>query len=335
MERETAEASSLVLDIPAELERAFAYEPGQFLTLEVDWEGTTLFRCYSLASSPQVDREAKLTVKRVEGGRISNWINDNVREGDTLTVWPPAGQFTLATEAHDIVLFAGGSGITPCISIVKSALAGTPRRVRLVYANRDRASVIFGAELDRLAAEHPRRFEVAYRFDDEDGFVDAETVRARADGRAGAHFYVCGPAPFMDVVENTLHLLGVARENILIERFSSPPDGEVVSEGEGERALPATGAGDGASIELVIDGTVHTTPVADGETILQAARNAGLRPPYSCQSGFCGCCMAKLTDGEVTMKVNDFLEADDLAEGWVLTCQAVPKPGRCRVEYPD
>lgn len=324
--RETHDASSIVFEIPADLGEAFQYEAGQFLTLEVPYEGKKLFRCYSLASSPAVDKEHKVTVKRVVDGRISNWANDSLKEGDTVTVLPPAGDFVLTNESNEIILFSGGSGITPCISIVKTALATTSRKLRLFYANRDQNSVIFDEELKSLLAAHGDRLSITHRLDDTDGFLDGSGVRAFLDGTTDASFYICGPGPFMDVVENELQSLSIPPAQIHIERFSSPADGETLAPAEGEALGKAI---------VHLDGAAHEVEVHDEETILAACKRAGLEPPFSCESGFCGCCMAKIKDGSADMKVNDFLSPEEVEEGWVLTCQGLVKAGRFEIEYPD
>ncbi|MFN2375428.1 MAG: 2Fe-2S iron-sulfur cluster-binding protein [Candidatus Binatia bacterium] len=322
---ETADANSIVFEIPPALADVFRYRSGQFLTLQVPFAGKTLYRCYSLASSPAVEGEHKVTVKRVDGGRISNWLGDNLKAGDTVKVLPPAGHFVLGEGQADLLLFAGGSGITPVVSILKTALAETSRRVRLVYANRDEASIIFRSELDALAARYPDRLEVIHRLDIRDGFIDDAAVRRHGEGCAGREVFICGPGPFMDTVEKTLLAAAFPAAAVHIERFTSLVGDDA-------------GAGDAAALrkaEITLDGARHVLEVRDGETVLHAAKRSGLEPPSSCESGFCGCCMAKLVRGKVRMLQNDFLSAAEVEEGWVLTCQAVPEGDDCVVEYPE
>ena len=328
---ETHDAVSLVLEIPPALSAADRYRAGQFLTFKIPYRGRVLVRSYSLSSCPDVESEHKVTVKRVDQGRISNWMHDVVRPGSALMVVPPAGAFVLdPTASREIVFFAGGSGITPCISLIKQALATTRRRMRLVYANRDARSIIFGNELAELAARHPGRLEILHSLDDERGFVGAADVAEHARGRLAADFYLCGPAAFMDTVEHALREQGVPRERIHIERFISPPDHE-------PEAAPAPAAGERApsSITLVLDGKEHRVPYEAGERVLHAARRAGLDPPFSCEEGYCSCCMAKLESGKVVMAANDCLTPELLAEGWVLTCQSRCVGEDVRIEYPD
>src|SRR5436305_6210485 len=173
-----------------------------------------------MSSSPEVDDEFQVTVKRVAGGAVSNWMLDTLREGDALDTTCPAGVFCLPPGDSDVVAFAGGSGVTPVFSIIKTALATTSRRVHLLYANRDRDSVIFGAELDWLAERHPGRLNVVHRLDVEHGFLDTEGARSFAGAGTGAEYFICGPPPFMDIVEGALVDRGVDEPRIHIERFT-------------------------------------------------------------------------------------------------------------------
>jgi 3-ketosteroid 9alpha-monooxygenase subunit B len=330
--QETADARSLVLEVPEALRARFAYRSGQFLSFRVPVAGKRLARCYSLASAPGVEPEWKVTVKRVPGGRASNWMNDAVREGDLLEVMPPAGRFCLGERDAELVLFGGGSGITPLISLLKTALATTGRRVRLFYANRDRDAIIFRAELDAWLERHPGRLEVVHRLDAVDGFADEAALRRHVGGSLAADFYVCGPGPFMDLVERTLLGLGVSREHVFIERFEYAGDGS-----PRDLAVPAAGPAGAEGVRAVVrlDGAEHEIDVRAGETLVQAARRAGLEPPTSCEEGYCACCMARLRQGSGQLKANDVLTPAQLAEGWVLTCQLLPTSSRLRVEYPD
>ena len=322
--RETAEACSLVLDVPPELGDAFAYEAGQFCTFRAWIDGAPHLRCYSMSSSPAVDDELQVTVKRVPGGLVSNWMNDVLDAGDEIEVTPPAGVFVLGAGGADVVAFSGGSGITPVISLVKSALATTSRRVRLLYANRDRDSIIFRGVLDDLVARHPDRLHVVHHLDVDDGFVDADTIRRFVADTIDADVYICGPGPFMDVVEAGVLAAHVDAERIHIERFT--PTMPAVPEAIVE-APTAT------RVTIELNGRTETADHRPGATILQTARQLGLSPPYSCESGSCATCMARIVDGSVTMHVNNALTDDEVAEGWVLTCQSVPTTPAVSVVY--
>jgi ferredoxin-NADP reductase len=345
--RETADASSFVLDVPPDLRAAFAYEAGQFCTFRVVVDGETHLRCYSMSSAPGVDPELQVTVKRVPGGVVSNWMVDTLGPGDTVEVTCPAGVFRLpdaGTDAgggRDVVAFCAGSGITPVFSLVKAALAGAPgRRVRLLYANRDRDAVIFAAELDALVARHPDRLAVTHRLDVEDGFVDAAAVRSflGPGGPGDADLYLCGPTPFMDVVEAELLAAGADPARVHVERFTPggpDPTGPVAeADGDaGDRDGQDGGGGAVTKVTVDLDGRVGTTDHHPGTTILQTARQLGMAPPFSCESGSCATCMARLVEGTADMFVNNALTDDEVAEGWVLTCQAVPTSPAVHVVY--
>lgn len=321
---ETADASSFVLAVPDELRTTFAYEPGQFCDLRVVVSGEPYIRCYSMSSTAALDEPLQVTVKRVPGGIVSNWMIDHLAADDVVDVAPPAGFFQLAGDG-DVVAFGAGSGITPIFSLLKTALACTTRRVHLLYANRDRASVIFGGAIDALAAEHRDRLRVEHHFDVEDGFVDAEVVRSVMADAHDPDVYICGPTPFMDVVEATLLEEGVDATRIHIERFTpaepvaAPPSGEAPS--------------DGTRVTIELDGRTDVAEHRAGTTILQTARQLGMSPPFSCESGSCATCMARIIEGEVRMHVNNALTPDEVAEGWILTCQSVPTTPSVHVVY--
>lgn len=330
--RETHDSCSLCLAIPDEVEEVFGYRAGQFLTFRVTVAGKRLVRCYSLASSPVTDSIHKVTVKRVDDGRVSNHVNDEIAVGSTLEVMKPAGVFCLQERSDSdrpITLFSGGSGITPVISIIKTALATTTRPMRLLYANRDQRSIIFHSELEALVEANPTRLEIEHSLDDTDGFVDLARARAFASETPTADVYICGPGPFMDVVEGALAELGTPGEQVFIERFESLSDDSL-----GEPTAPDTEGS--ATVSVVLDGKTTEISCGPGETILQAARRAGLEPPFACEEAYCGCCMARLKSGEVEMKMNDGgIDDAQIEQGWVLTCQGVPKSPKCTVEYPD
>ena len=318
---ETADTRSFVLEIPAALEKTFAYEAGQFCTFRASLGGESVVRCYSMSSSPDAGDPYTVTVKRVSGGKMSNWMNDALGPGDTIEVMPPSGRFVLRATEVPIVAFAGGSGITPILSILKTALFTTPREIALVYANRDRSSIIFARELERLRTSFGGRLSVHHHLDSERGFLDAAACAALIGDRAHADFYVCGPGPYMEVVESGLGLRGVAGAQLLIERFEVPDE------------PAATWTSDTESIEVRLGRRKHTIRYEPGDTILQAARRAGLTPPFACEAGSCGTCMAYLEAGKVTMRVNNALSADEVEEGWVLTCQAIPTSREVVVDY--
>ena len=332
---ETHDSKSFVFEVPRDLRDAFAYEAGQFCTFRIPLGDDELLRCYSMSSSPDVDDEFTLTVKRVAGGRVSNWLLDEVHEGDELALTLPAGVFTLRDHPTPIVAFAGGSGITPVISVLKSAMATTDRRVRLLYANRDDRSVIFRAELDALVEEHGTRLEVVHHLDTEQGFVHSDLVRDFVGEERDADFYLCGPGPFMDVVEDALQLGGVPSEQVFVERFAFAASvrDEPPARLEETPAPETTEAVVTETVTIVLGGKSHEVRYQPGETFLETARRAGLRAPFSCESGSCATCMARLEVGEAKMRVNNALMPDEVDEGWVLTCQGLPTSETAKVVY--
>jgi 3-ketosteroid 9alpha-monooxygenase subunit B len=324
--RETAEASSFVLDVPEALRSDFAYQAGQFCTFRVWVDDAPHIRCYSMSSSPDVDAELRVTVKRTPDGVVSNWMNDHLAEGDLIEVTKPAGFFQLGAHDGDLVAFSAGSGITPVLSLLKSAVATTSRQVRLLYANRDREAIIHRSEIEALCADHGAQLAVSHHLDDEQGFIDPDEIRAFAGESSDAHFYICGPGPFMEVIEQTLRSSGVDADRIHIERFTaadplpeepSPPDATLTS----------------TRVTIELNGRTSSADHRPGTTILQTARQMGLSPPFSCEMGSCATCMALVREGTVTMHVNNALTPEEVAEGWVLTCQSVPTSPSIHVVY--
>ncbi len=324
---ETADARSYVLDVPLELRPSYTYAAGQYLTFRLPVGDEPALRCYSMSSAPDTGEPLRTTVKRVAGGLGSNWLIDTVAVGDVLEATAPAGSFLVVDEPGPLVAFTAGSGITPVLSIVKATLATTDRPVRLLYANRDRRSVIFAAELAALEAVHPERLSIHHHLDDIDGFVTERAISALLAGDTDAHVYLCGPTPFMDLVEAALGRAGVAAELVLSERFVTP-DLTAVAAGPS----PAPGAETG-TVVLTLQGITRELAHRPGDTILDTARRGGLNPPFSCQLGNCATCMARVSEGEVRMRANDALSPEEVAEGWVLTCQSVPTTPLVRVVY--
>ncbi len=323
---ETDDACSLVLAVPPELAATFAYRPGQFLTVRVphDRDGSVA-RCYSLSSSPHTGDRPTITVKRMTDGYASNWIADNLAAGSVLEILPPAGTFSPRSLEGDFLLFAGGSGITPVISIIKSALAQGQGRIVLVYANRDERSVIFGPELRRLEAAAEGRLQVIHWLDSLQGAPTASAIAALASPYAGHDAFICGPDPYLAVVRQALSQLGVPGDRVHVERFLSLAENPF-------EATKATG-GVAATIEVTLDGQTRLLPWPPGTRMLDVLIDEGLDPPFSCRQGICGACACQLTGGEVEMVHNEVLEAEDVADGYILACQAVPLTPTVAITY--
>jgi 3-ketosteroid 9alpha-monooxygenase subunit B len=319
--KETADARTYVL---APHEGPARYRAGQYCTFRVRVDGEDLYRSYSMSSAPETDAELMTTVKRVPGGKVSNWLIDHVAEGDEVELTRPAGTFCLRPTPAPLLCFSGGSGVTPILSLVKSALATTDRQIRLLCADRDRASVIFDAALSDLVEQFPGRLSIVRHLDNERGLLDADAVRQFVGPDLDADHYVCGPEGFMAVVESALDGGGqVFREHF--DAVQSPPASPSAPDSE---RLDGT-------VTIILDRKKVSVPRVANETLLESARRAGLSPPFSCEAGNCGTCLARLTDGHATMRANDVLEDDEVADGYVLTCQGVPDTASVTVCYED
>jgi 3-ketosteroid 9alpha-monooxygenase subunit B len=320
---ETADACSIVFDSPG-----LDYKPGQFLTLRIPSDRCgSVARCYSLSSSPHVDTSLKVTVKRTVDGYGSNWICDSVSAGDELESLAPAGIFTPSSLDTDLLLFAAGSGITPVMSIVKSALAAGSGRVVLVYANRDDQSVIFAAELVALVARHPSRLTVIHWLESLQGLPTTETLATVAAPFAGHEAFICGPAPFMTAVRAALTSLGLERGRVHIERFKS------LGANPFEQAAVAQSSARTASVKVTLDGETSEYEWPADTKLLDLLLARGLDAPYSCREGACSACACVLVSGEVKMLNNDVLEEEDLADGIRLACQSLPVTDEVEISY--
>lgn len=323
--QETGDAHSLVFDTPPGL----TYKPGQFLTLRLPHADGPVARCYSVSSAPGVDDHLKVTVKRVVDGRGSNWVCDNVVVGTELDVLAPSGTFTPHSLDRDLLLLAGGSGITPVMSIIRATLAQGSGRIFLVYANRDEQSVIFHADLRELVAKHPERLVVVHWLETVQGLPSLRPLSQLVEPWTHAEAFICGPAPFMDCAADALRGLGVPRERIHVERFTSLAgdpwaEVEVAAPAEGERVV---------ELEVELDGDVHELDWPESVKLLDLLLDRGLDAPYSCREGACSACSFKIVEGEVTMDTNSVLEKEDLEEGWRLACQAHPVSDVVKVTY--
>jgi 3-ketosteroid 9alpha-monooxygenase subunit B len=323
--QETGDAHSLVFEAPDGL----TYKPGQFLTLRLPHADGTVARCYSLSSAPGVDDHLKVTVKRVLDGRGSNWVCDTVKPGDELDVLAPSGTFTPKDLDTDLLLLAGGSGITPVMSIIKSSLANGNGKMLLVYANRDEKSVIFHAELRQMVAENPERLLVLHWLESVQGLPSLKPLQEMVRPWAHANAFICGPAPFMDCAADALKGLEFSRDRIHIERFTSlagDPWTEV------QAAAPVEGE---PTVDLTVelDGETHELKWPESQKLLDFMLDQGLDAPYSCREGACSACGLLLVEGEVVMDNNSVLEQEDLDEGWRLACQSRPVSDAVKVKY--
>jgi len=340
---ETADANSIRLEIPAELRDRFAFKAGQHLTLRATIDGDEVRRNYSLCTAP-ADQDWMVTVKRIGGGLFSNWIGDRLKAGDTIDVMPPHGSFTTqldAARARHVVGIAGGSGITPVMSLIKTLLKEEPQsRFTLLYGNRDSSSVIFLEALAGLKDKHLGRFELYHFLDQEEQDIDlfngmlnrercAEAIALLVpDAAEVSDWFICGPGPMMDAAEGALLDRNVPRDSIHIERFTADRPAEAVTREIAQLQSEA----EGVTVAVTLDGRTRRVPFAAGN-ILDSARAAGIPAPFACKAGVCATCRARVTSGKVEMAARYGLTDEEVAAGYVLTCQSVPLGDGVAVDY--
>jgi ring-1,2-phenylacetyl-CoA epoxidase subunit PaaE len=340
---ETDEANSIRFEVPAELADAFRFKAGQHLSLRVDINGEEMRRNYSLCTAP-ADDDLMVTVKRIAGGVFSNWVGDNLKPGDTLDVMTPHGSFTTDFDPQGkrhYVGFAGGSGITPVISLIRTALSVEPdSSFTLFYGNRDSNSVIFLEALAALKDSYLGRFELYHFLSDEEGDVelfngmlDRETcdeaiVHLVDEPQEVAAWFICGPGPMMDAAEAALLDKGVARERIHIERFTAGRPSAALAAQMAALQEEATGL----TLSVTLDGRTRKVEFS-AANILDSAREAGMPAPFACKAGVCATCRAKVVKGKVEMAARYGLTDEEIAAGYVLTCQSVPVGEGVVVDY--
>lgn len=340
---ETDDANSIRLEIPPELRDRFAFKAGQHLTLRAMINGEEVRRNYSLCTAPG-DAEWRVTVKRIGGGLFSNWVGDQLKPGATIDVMPPHGSFTTIfapEKGRHVVGIAGGSGITPVISLIRTLLREEPdSRFTLFYGNRDSSSVIFLEALAALKDKYLGRFEIYHFLDQEEqdialfnGMLSRErldeAIAALVPGAADvSDWFICGPGPMMDAAEGALLDQNVERGRIHIERFTADrPAGAVAQE-----MAQLQSAAEGVTVAVTLDGRTRRVPFTAGN-ILDSAREAGLPAPFACKAGVCATCRARVTAGKVEMAARYGLTDEEVEAGYVLTCQSVPVGDGVAVDY--
>ncbi|BBZ57343.1 ferredoxin--NADP reductase [Mycolicibacterium phocaicum] len=316
-------------DIPPE---RLKYSPGQFLTLRVPSTRTgSVARCYSLCSSPHADEALTVAVKRTADGYASNWLCDNAHVGMRMHVLAPSGTFVPKNLDTDFLLLAGGSGITPMLSILKSALSEGTGKVTLFYANRDEKSVIFGKALRELTSLYPDRLSIVHWLESVQGLPNPTILATQLAPYTTRETFICGPAPFMAAAEEALLKSGADRNNVHLEVFQSldsdPFAAVVLAEDDSDEG-PATAI-------VTLDGETHELQWPRKAVLLDVLLDKGLDAPFSCREGHCGACAVLMKKGDVDMAINDVLEPSDLEEGLILGCQAVPKTDSVEVTYDE
>ncbi len=340
---ETADAYSIRFEMPPELRDTFAFRAGQHLTLKAEIDGEEVRRNYSLCTAPD-EQNWMVTVKRIAGGVFSNWVGDHLKAGDTLDVMPPHGSFTTQFDAdakRRYVGIAGGSGITPIMSLIRTVLKEEPgSSFTLLYGNRDSGSVIFLDALADLKDRHLGRLELYHFLAEEEGDIalfngmldagrcEQAIANLVTDAEAVDAWFICGPGPMMDAAETTLLDQGIERDRIHIERFTADRPSAALAK---ELAQLKTRVA-GVTVGVTLDGRTRRIEFAQ-ENILDSARAAGLPAPFACKAGVCATCRAKLTSGKVEMASRYGLTDEEIEAGYILTCQSVPATDDVAVDY--
>lgn len=340
--KETADSVSITFDVPASLKNDYKFIQGQYLTLKLNVKGEEIRRSYSICSGVG-ENELRVAVKRVKGGKGSNHLNESVKAGDEMEVMVPMGGFHSpmnASHKKNYVLIAGGSGITPMFSIIKTVLTAEPHStLQLFYGNLNEAATIFKAQLDELAAKNASRLDIKYILDSpagplpdlQKGIMTADKLKAIAaahiDLKKDNEFFICGPGPMMENAKTVLLGAGVDKSRVHIEYFTAAPV---------EPGLTEVPTGDKvmSKVTVIMDGTeTHLDLASNGKVILDAALDAGVDVPFACKGAVCATCRARVLEGKVKMRQNFALTDSEVADGFILTCQSHPASEKVVVDY--
>jgi ring-1,2-phenylacetyl-CoA epoxidase subunit PaaE len=337
---ETKNAVSLHLQ--PEDGKEIQYHPGQFLTLIFNIRDKEIRRSFSLSSSPGIDKDLAVTIKRIPTGEISTYIYNHVKEGDIIKSLPPSGRFTLETDPknrRDLFLVAAGSGITPVYSLLKSILVQEPHsRITLVYSNRNEQTAIFYNELNEFSDKYPKQFKCIHVLSDPidkshpyNRHLNLQLLCALIEKnllftKSEAEFMICGPFGFMRMAEMIIIAMGFGHEQVHKENFV------ILAEQEAINSIPVQEPGD-KIVQVTYAGKSFDLEIPPGKTILKAALEKDIYLPYSCQGGICGTCSAICTEGSVKMTINDVLTEKELGKGWVLTCVGYPTTKKVSLNF--
>jgi len=337
VKRETPNAVVLTFELPESLKSSFNFLPGQYITIKHQYKGSEIRRAYSLCSTPKSGL-LQVGVKKVDGGTFSVYVNDTLQAGTQLEVMPPQGKFIVQTNAENALnyaAFAAGSGITPILSIVQTVLEEEPKSTfLLVYGNKTQEETMFFESLEKLKTQFPNRLHLEYVFSRENkdgaqfGRIERSTVnfilKNKYKNTAIDAFYLCGPEPMIDLVSSTLKENGVNEKRIHFELFNTSEEGLLVAPHDGD-----------TSVTVTLDEEIESFTMPQSKSVLQAALDAGLDAPFSCQGGICSTCIARVVEGKVEMRKNQILTDGEIADGLVLTCQSHPTTPTLVIDYDD
>lgn len=329
----TASSVMITFEVPELLKKVFSFEAGEYLTLQQTINNQKVRRAYSICSGVN-EGELSVAVKRVPNGIFSTYATQELKEGDILQVMPPMGSFVFFYDIfgnRDIMLFSAGSGVTPMMSIAKTALAKTNIKVVFVYGNKSKQETLFFDEIEALRAQYPERFLVHYVFSQEPwgnnytGRINHKIVTELFEKYKDLNwgrYYACGPTQLVKDLREMLLLRGIDKERIFTELFEASPDAVDYTQLEGN-----------VEITVEIAGETHTFTSARNQTLLASALMRGYDAPYSCLNGVCSSCIGKVTEGEAKMAKNETLTEKEVEEGYVLTCQAYAMQDKIKVKF--